>query len=316
MKDRMSLAFAFALAAIMTCTCTPALAAGGGACPGDGCCYVNNGTPGCDDAACCETVCAADAFCCETSWDSICAAAAVDACFDPICAGDTNGDFNIDVTDLTNVILEWGSMASCGTGADVAPNGVVDVGDLTAVILNWGTCLECGFPFAGSCCESNGTPFCDDAACCETVCAADAFCCDIEWDSICAGEADELCGGLCGVPACGSAGTGSCCEATGTPFCDDAACCEAVCAVDPFCCDIEWDGVCAATAAVSCSGCGGNPACPGEGDCCESNGTPGCDDGACCATVCAADAFCCDTTWDSVCAGMADELCGGLCGVP
>ena len=30
----------------------------------------------------------------------------------------------------------------------------------------------CGHPLAGSCFDANGTPGCDDEACCETVCAA------------------------------------------------------------------------------------------------------------------------------------------------
>jgi regulation of enolase protein 1 (concanavalin A-like superfamily) len=44
--------------------------------------------------------------------------------------------------------------------------------------------------------------------------------------------------------------TGAYCGAsTGTPgFPDDPACEAAVCAVDPFCCDVFWDGLCAAEA--------------------------------------------------------------------
>lgn len=43
-------------------------------------CYFSNGSPGCDDAACEATVCAIDSFCCNVSWDSICADEAVDLC--------------------------------------------------------------------------------------------------------------------------------------------------------------------------------------------------------------------------------------------
>lgn len=40
-----------------------------------------------------------------------------------------------------------------------------------------------------------------------------------------------------------------CGESTGTPgFPDDPACEAAVCAVDPFCCNISWDGICAGEA--------------------------------------------------------------------
>jgi hypothetical protein len=53
--------------------------------------------------------------------------------------------------------------------------------------------------------------------------------------------------------------------------------------------------------------------CPGEGDCCEANGTPGCEDEECCAAVCLDDPFCCDVEWDQTCADEAAEICPGLC---
>ena len=47
------------------------------------------------------------------------------------------------------------------------------------------------------------------------------------------------------------------------------------------------------------------------GDCLEANGTPGCENGDCEAAVCALDPFCCDVSWDSVCAGEAEDICVG-----
>ena len=55
------------------------------------------------------------------------------------------------------------------------------------------------------------------------------------------------CDAVCGLPD-----AGSCFEANGSPGCDDGECCEMVCAVDPQCCDVEWDDVCAATANDLC----------------------------------------------------------------
>jgi hypothetical protein len=51
------------------------------------------------------------------------------------------------------------------------------------------------------------------------------------------------------------------------------------------------------------------------GDCVVANGTPGCTNGECEATVCAVDPFCCDVAWDSICANEAIDLCvgGGIC---
>ena len=51
-------------------------------------------------------------------------------------------------------------------------------------------------------------------------------------------------------------GKGNCFQPNGTPGCDESTCCEAVCAVNPFCCEIEWDAQCAADAAEICGNCG------------------------------------------------------------
>jgi hypothetical protein len=61
--------------------------------------------------------------------------------------------------------------------------------------------LECGDPEAGDCFQpgGNGTPYCDDADCCDIVCGLDPFCCDITWDSICADEAADYCEPLLAV---------------------------------------------------------------------------------------------------------------------
>jgi len=51
---------------------------------GDGDCFVDTGTPQCEDTCggpgcvgCCNAICTLDAFCCDTSWDQICADAAI-----------------------------------------------------------------------------------------------------------------------------------------------------------------------------------------------------------------------------------------------
>ena len=57
----------------------------------------------------------------------------------PACAGDTNGDAVVDVQDMVNVILDWGTDGSTN-GGDVTGNGTVDVEDLVAIILSFGPC--------------------------------------------------------------------------------------------------------------------------------------------------------------------------------
>ena len=109
----------------------------------------------------------------------------------------------------------------------------------------------CGDPAAGACNEPNGTPGCADAICCGDVCAADSFCCDVEWDSTCVDLALTLCGGSAG---CGDPNSGACDAPNGTPGCEDAQCCSNVCAEDPYCCDVAWDSICASESAILCYG--------------------------------------------------------------
>jgi|CXWL01.1.fsa_nt_gi hypothetical protein len=103
-------------------------------------------------------------------------------------------------------------------------------------------------------------------------------------------------------------GTGDCCVGHGGLGCNDFECCDWVCFVDSFCCEVEWNADCAAFAAAFCG-----PLCQtqvgcGLGDCC-SPGTGGCSDPACCDLVCNADLSCCLTGWTPQCAQLAGELC-------
>ena len=53
------------------------------------------------------------------------------------------------------------------------------------------------------------------------------------------------------------------------------------------------------------------------GDCLSSNGTPGCENDDCEATVCAIDSWCCDVAWDGLCAAEANDICvPDICTVP
>ncbi len=61
------------------------------------------------------------------------------------------------------------------------------------------------------------------------------------------------CQGVCGP------GQGDCCAAHPNPGCDDPTCCFAVCAIDPFCCQVEWDGICVDEAEDLCPACAPPP---------------------------------------------------------
>lgn len=97
-----------------------------------------------------------------------------------------------------------------------------------------------------------------------------------------------------------------CCVAGG-PGCTDTECCETLCDLDPFCCEIAWDSVCVLAAGELCVRCA-FPCPPSDHDCC-SEGVPGCTWLACCGLVCTADPFCCETWWDSLCVNIALTEC-------
>lgn len=180
---------------------------------------------------------------------------------------------------------------------------------LCGVVCNYHA--PCEF-LSGDCCVDNGTPGCGNPSCCAAVCSSDPFCCNTVWDSNCAKEAANLCYNCGGInPDCASA-AGTCCESTGLPGCNDVDCCNIICSIDPYCCDIAWDGICANEASALCDICGAssNPACTADsGDCCVSNDTPGCNDVECCNIVCAIDPSCCETMWDGFCSAEANYLC-------
>ncbi len=55
--------------------------------PGAGPCDQPNGTPGCEDSACCELVCGILPLCCVIGWDASCVATALDKCNALPCSG-------------------------------------------------------------------------------------------------------------------------------------------------------------------------------------------------------------------------------------
>jgi V8-like Glu-specific endopeptidase len=119
-----------------------------------------------------------------------------------------------------------------------------------------GVCAATGpsCPPSDESCYETGGPGCEDVDCCNTICAQDPFCCNNSWDSICVNQAINQCFG------CGHPNAGSCCEANGSPYCENFECCKAVCAFDPFCCNNTWDSICADGAAtVPACNCGPEP---------------------------------------------------------
>jgi hypothetical protein len=260
-------------------------------------CYSTHAAPGCGVISCCEAVCAQDSYCCLTQWDALCVEAAIELC--TTCGESAAGS-----------CFEAHSSPSCANGDCCAIVCAIDPfccnSQWDSICVNGANvnCPTCGDPETGSCYVGKEDPYCNNGACCQTVCALDPFCCNQQWDSICAATAIQAC------PGCGNPTAGTCYSAHATPFCEDQTCCQTICASDPFCCNTEWDFICAGSAVNSCAGCGN----PTGASCLEVHATPYCQDATCCNTVCDLDSFCCSAQWDAICVNSALANCVQTCG--
>jgi hypothetical protein len=102
-------------------------------------CEAAHYLPFCSDSCCCQYVCAADPFCCETRWDAICESKASEcagACGGGNkCVGDYDGNGVVNGADLGALLSGWG-----GSDFDLDGDGIVAGSDLGALLANWGTC--------------------------------------------------------------------------------------------------------------------------------------------------------------------------------
>jgi hypothetical protein len=240
-----------------------------------------------------------------------------------------------------------------------------------------GTCGTC--PTGQTCssagqCVSTCTPSCSGKTCGSNGCGGTCGTCSTGQTCSSAGQCISTCTPSCSGKACGSDGCGGTCgtcpsgqtcnsvgqcDASGgcahpicstgtklTSTCD--SCAGTICALDPYCCQVEWDSVCVAEVPSVCGqscgtctpacggkacgsdGCGGTcGTCPSGQTCsisgqCASTGTcphaicstgdklnPGCD--PCVAKICAKDQWCCLGSWDSYCVDEVSSVCGKGC---
>ena len=143
-----------------------------------------------------------------------------------VCFGDLNDDGTVNGADFGVMLAEWGACPGCG--GDLNMDGEVSGADVGLLLSVWGECP--------------GDP-------CDGVDCDDMDPCTIDYCDPVTGECVHEPIDGCGGGGCGDPLAGACNEANGTPGCSDAACCEAVCAVDSFCCDTEWDAACVTIAA-------------------------------------------------------------------
>jgi hypothetical protein len=284
-------------------------------------CFIEHDLPGCKDGNCCAAVCEIDAFCCTNTWDDTCVEYTARPELATKCVKVTCGDRNAGEP-CTPHPSQASNNEPCCTQVCAQDNYCCETEwdsscvDIAREIAVCGCSFECGDDCAGDCCRGHDNGGCKDRGCCNLICSSDPYCCDTVWDSVCASNARFFCTGkddACPVPPCGSDLLTNCCVVSPLPNCSDSACCTRVCQTDPFCCQVSWDNPCvqaaAENSACDCNGsvCGGS----GTGSCFRVHSTPNCDEAGCCESVCAFREECCTVSWDSECVAIAEVLCGG-----
>lgn len=228
-----------------------------------GSCFETHDTPGCDDAGCCDQICDLDSFCCDVAWDEGCVDNANIYCATP--PNDNCEDTPIEQLPFTFTGSNLNATSDCalfpGENVWIAFELPTD----SAVHLEY-----CGSdPVFGNAWLNLaiGCP-------CESFTAAGSFnftdCADgnvtIEWDFMTAGTyyypvlTEPGSEGIYNITVTAGEPIDACEGATGDCFvghggigCDDLDCCHTVCAIDPFCCDVAWDDICAGEAADLCT---------------------------------------------------------------
>lgn len=196
-------------------------------------------------------------------------------------------------------------------------------GSTAGAFVACGADCTCAFSTCGHdpCTEGDPlSPSCEP--CVDALCAADPYCCQFGWDSICVRAVNEFCGaGTC--PGCGDGvvSGGEVCDVAAPESCGPGGQCSPDCTACSVCGDgeVQWAEQCDPPGALACAGsvagsfveCGADCSCPGT--CSHSpcvTGAPldsSCD--PCIATICNFFSSCCTTAWDSVCTLGASFFC-------
>ncbi len=298
------------------------------------CCEGSTEAVGCNEISCAYCVCEVDNACCTTLWDEDCAACAQGDC-DAL--GGASG---------TSCADDCGCSGSSDAGCCAAGDGpgcgepdceecvcLVDseccdvAWDADCALLAETACVpycDCGeTPEPAECCVPSSVPGCIEESCQACICAADSFCCDVQWDASCAGYAngapiDGEGGQVSCANSCDCEGSGDCCAANGTPGWSVEVCSLCVCTVDDTCCSVAWDESCVATASGACFAaceCDDEEPVP-SGECCEEiPNAAGCTETSCTDCVCIWAPECCEPGgWNEVCGLLAVNQCGTSCG--
>ena len=317
---------------------------------GHGCCTT--GGPGCSDSAVAACVCAADPFCCETAWDAQCIAQVSQfgcgscgggggACLTAFAldfgtsfaTGSICTRFPNHFESCEGTAPTLTTSLGCATSANAAMRfstgfpysaavtRCLDLSGFAAPVLrfsytkatgtlgprldytidgvSWATGWTAPVSFAGGCApvELDLSPLAGLANVRFRFSSGSSVANSAAIDDISLGEATD--------------NSHPCCAAGG-PSCDSPVISSCTCAIDAYCCDVEWDELCVVIATMYCdAGCPDLPVCgsPTAGSCIAPHQTPACADAECCVGICTLDAYCCDTAWDEACALTAQSAC-------
>lgn len=227
-------------------------------------CFVSHGSPACADASCCAVVCAIDTFCCNVSWDTLCANEAGNLCS---IQAYTDGVINPRSGHRHRLLSPkawWPSQAFAAAQGEHLVT--IDDGLENTWLRDTFLGQLDGFP------RTAWIGLSDEAAEGSFAWSSGAPLGYVNWS---AGEPNDLNGedyvhmldgsgqwndlgasatawGLTEreVAACGPA-AGSC-FATHGPGCAIESCCHVVCEIDASCCAQAWDAQCVAQASAWC----------------------------------------------------------------
>lgn len=230
-------------------------------------CFTAHSTPGCSNSGCCSFVCDADPFCCETMWDGVCASEADAACTPAFVTGPIINPWNGHrhrLLDSTYWADSLPGIADTQHGFITIHNALENQWVRDALLNNipgWTPVPAfiglSDFDVEGDFAWSSGQPF--DFADWYPGEPNDQDGEDVVemshlhglWNDISAGVTraaiTDSWRSMCGGPF-----AGDCYEEGSTKGCADESCCNAICDVDPFCCDAIWDDVCASEASSYC----------------------------------------------------------------
>jgi hypothetical protein len=313
---------------------------------GDSSCCQPHGSPGCDDFDCELSVCNVEPFCCDFDWDGFCVSIALEVCptvcelgaaqYTPIACGDTICGTTWAADNVQDT--DWYEFTLTST-QEVTFSATTTLALRIGIVDNDGV-PDCSITSALS--PSLNIPYCSSGSI--TACLGPGT----YWFVVapvnfggfpCSSGTNDYsitmtCGGECVPPTCGATSVGSCFEASNSPYCNDESCCNDVCVINPFCCDVAWDVTCVGEAKTYCVTCdlvsppgtvaeaepcgedtngGCNLPLLGDSNCCVANGGLGCDDMTCQIAVCEFDSFCCEAFWDAICGTYAWTLCPDVC---